>query len=302
MNLQNTTTLPVQYLISVTRNQSAPNTLYVIGRMTWDTIGIYVFDVSSGTPVQLGSFNKTAVTDPTAVLAIGRYLYLGSATPNATNFLAPFGMVEALQVVDLRKPTLYSRQLRLPSPPTKIISIDNSEFRFVTVGNSAELATGSYLVTARFSGTVFSAKSIFRSTNRVSDIVVRSSFSGVQRNHILYAASPSEIAMTSIRETDLLIQPVPSTMPSSIKLPIMLFDTLSLSPGGSYLYVGGKDPNIDYGMLFAYDIRATPTIVGFFGEYGFLPKRLAVTATKFVMASDTAIISNAQMSTYTGAP
>lgn len=302
MALQNTTTLPVQYLISVTRSQTTPNTLYVIGRMTWDTIGIYVFDVSSGTPVQLGAFNKTAVTDPTAVLAIGRYLYLGSATPNATNYLAPFGVVEAMQVVDLRKPTLYGRKLRLPSPPTKIVSIDNSEFRIVTVGNNAELAPGSYIVTARFTGASFIPRPAYRSPNRYSDIVVRSSFSGVQRNHILYAASPSEIAISSIREADLLIQPVPSTMPSSIKLPIMLFDTLMLSPGGSYLYAGGKDPNIDYGMLFAYDIRATPTIVGYFGEFGFLPKRMIVTATKLVVASDATIISHAQMSTYTGAP
>jgi len=55
-------------------------------------------------------------------------------------------------------------------------------------------------------------------------------------------------------------------------------------------------------MLFAYDIRTTPTVVGFFGEYGFVPSRFIATSTKFIMANNATIIANAQMSTYTGAP
>jgi hypothetical protein len=82
----------------------------------------------------------------------------------------------------------------------------------------------------------------------------------------------------------------------------MRVQNLSLSPGSSYLYIAGKDPQINYGMLYAYDIRTTPEVVGFFGEYGFVPTRFVITDTKFVMANNTTIIANAQMSTLTGAP
>ena len=105
-----------------------------------------------------------------------------------------------------------------------------------------------------------------------------------------------------MRESDLLIQTVPSTPLNAISMPLMLIDHLALSPGGSYLYVTGKDPALDYGMVFAFDVRSTPKIVGFFGEFGFVPSRFVITATKFVMANNTTIITNPQMSTYTGAP
>jgi hypothetical protein len=105
-----------------------------------------------------------------------------------------------------------------------------------------------------------------------------------------------------MRESDMLIQPGPSTPLNAIRMPLMVIDHLALSPGGSYLYVSGKDPTIDYGMVFAYDLRSTPKIVGFFGEFGFVPSRFVITATKFVMANNTTIITHPQMSTYTGAP
>ena len=233
---------------------------------------------------------------------VGRYLYLGGEKPNPTNILAPFGTVEVLNMTNLWSPRLASAKLHLPSPPTKLISIDNSEFRLIAVGNNAEFAPGSYIILARFTGNAYVAQPRFTTATRYTDIVVRSSFSGVIRTHQLYAATAAEVTIMSVRESDLLIQPLPATTTNSIKMPIMLIDHLALSPGGSYLYVAGKDPNIDYGMLFAYDIRATPTVVGFFGEYGFVPSRFVITASKLVMANNATLIANAQMSTLTGAP
>jgi hypothetical protein len=235
-------------------------------------------------------------------LVVGRHFYFGSAKPNPTNLLAPYGTVEGLNITNLRQPRIASGQLHLPSPPTKLIGIDNSEFRIVALGANAELAPGSYIIPARFTGTRYIAQAQFTTTNRYTDIVIQSTFKGVMRNHTLYAATSSEISILSIRESDLLIQPVLNTANSAIRMPLVLFDRLVLSPGGSYLYAAGKDPSIDYGMLFAYDIRTTPKIVGFFGEYGFLPSRFIATNTKFVMANNATIIANAQMSTYTGAP
>jgi hypothetical protein len=131
---------------------------------------------------------------------------------------------------------------------------------------------------------------------------MHSTFKGVTRTHQLYAATATEVTRLTMRESDMLIQPVPSTQLNAIRMPFMVINHLALSPGGSYLYVTGKDPSIDYGMVFAYDLRSTPKIVGFFGEYGFVPSRVAISATKFVMADNTTIITQPQMSTYTGAP
>jgi hypothetical protein len=302
MAVLNTTTLPVNYFVSVTRNLAAPNTMYVIGRMTWNTLGVYTFDVSSGTPVQTGFFTTIGTSDPTAVLAIGRYLYVGSAKPNPTNIHAPYGTVEVINVANPLAPRFVARQMALPSAPTKLISIANSEFRIVAVGNNAELAPGSYIIPARFTGNAFVVQPRFTSTLRYTDIALHSSFNGVTRTHLLYAATSTGVTRLAMRESDLLIQTTPSTPLNAISMPLMLIDHLALSPGGSYLYVTGKDPAIDYGMVFAYDMRSTPKIVGFFGEYGFVPSRFVITATKFVMANNTTIISNPQMSTYTGAP
>jgi hypothetical protein len=302
MAVLNTTTLPVNYFVAVTRNLAAPNTMYVIGRMTWNTLGVYTFDVSSGTPVQTGFFTTINTANPTAVLAVGRFLYIGSPKPNPTNIYAPFGTVEVINVVNPMAPRFVARQLALPSAPRKLISIADSEFRIMAVGNNAERAPGSYIIPARFTGTAFVVPPRFSSTLRYTDIAVHSTFNGVTRAHQLYAATSTEVTRLTMRESDMLIQPVPSTPLNAIRMPLMVIDHLALSPGGSYLYVSGKDPTIDYGMVFAYDLRSTPKIVGFFGEFGFVPSRFVITATKFVMANNTTIITHPQMSTYTGAP
>jgi hypothetical protein len=302
MAVVNTTTLPVNYFVSVTSNSSSPNTMYVIGRMTWDTLGVYTFNVASGTPVQTGFFTIIGTTDPTAVLAVGRFLYIGSPTPNPTNIHAPFGTVEAINVTNPKVPWFFARKLTLPSAPTKLISIANSELRFVAVGNNAEHAPGSYIVPVRFTVNAFIPQTRFTSTVRYTDIALHSTFNGVTRTHLLYAATTTEVKRMTIRESDLLIEPVTRTPQNAINMSLMVIDHLALSPGGSYLYVTGKDPSYDYGMVFAYDVRSTPKIVGFFGEYGFVPARFVITATKFVMANNTTIIANPQMSTYTGAP
>jgi hypothetical protein len=302
MALQNTTILPVSYLIAVTRNVTSPEKVYVVGRMTWDTLGIYVYDVSLGSPAFLGSFTITTTSDPTSLLVVGRFLYIASPTPNQTNYLAPFGVVRAINVSNLREPRIASGLLQLPSAPSKLISIDNSEFRIVSVGNNAERAPGSYIIPAQFNGNSFVAQTSFSSRTAYSDIVLRSFFAGLKRYHLLYAATSAEVSIMTLRESDMLIEPGKNPAQSSIRIPYMRVQNLSISPGSSYLYIAGKDPLINYGMLYAYDIRTTPEVVGFFGEYGFVPTRFVITGTKFVMANNSTIIANAQMSTYTGAP
>ena len=105
-----------------------------------------------------------------------------------------------------------------------------------------------------------------------------------------------------MRESDVLIEPIPSTPLNAIRMPFMLISQPALSPEGSYLYMNAKDPTIDYAMVFGYDLCSTTKIIGFFGEYGFVPSRFVITATTFVMADNTTIITQPQMSIFTGAP
>jgi hypothetical protein len=302
MAVQSTTTLPVQYLMGITRNISASQLIAVFGRMSWNTIGIFIYNTQSGTPVLEHSFTKTATADPTALLYTGRFLYIGSPKPNTIDFLNPYGMIEVINLETLTKPLLSRTALHLPAPPHRFAPIETSEFRFVTLGDVGTSHTAAYVIPVRSNGSQFTALRRMTIMIPVHDIAVRSRFTGLERSHTLYAATNQGIIGYSINESDLSITPVTNWLTRGMTLPLQKFTTLALSPGGSYLYGGGVDASGDYGMVVALDIRSTPRYVGFFGEYGFLPTRLLTSATKLTHASANIIVTTIQMSAVTGAP
>lgn len=293
-----TITLPFLQAYRIERNVSITTQFAVVGRINWKEIGVQVFDTKSGSLVDVGFWSYPTTQTPSAVLFTGRYLYIGLTvdTPGATP--RNQGQLVVVDMSRINAPRIVGTPVPLTGPPTQIVSIDASEFRFVVAGKDAPAPTSrGYIQTMTLSNErILNQSTVISTGSLIYDIASISSMQGTQRTNRLYAAARNYIYVLALDERTLQISVTGSFGQSNYQ-----YTALSVSPAGSYVYAIARDTSIGLSVLLGYDMRATPRVSGYINTGINQAHSLVSGANKLLVANNKSLLSTKTLTLLSGA-